>query len=103
MKGSTATRRAFARTSSSSSATSTGVRSEPLGGDEGIQTLENDTGPDDANHARRTASTSSPGRAAEARAPTPISGIAPTVLEILEIEQLDGSQAGACSPRSPAR
>ena len=58
-----------------------------IGGDEGVQTLENDTGPDDANHAQDGLYiVAGPGIEANGRADAHLLDIAPTVLELLEIE-----------------
>ena len=58
-----------------------------VGGDEGIHTFENDTGPDDANHAQDGLYVvAGPGFDATGRADAHLLDIAPTVLEILEIE-----------------
>ena len=58
-----------------------------IGGDEGIQTLENDTGPDDANHAQDGLYVvAGPGVEATGRHDANLLDIAPTVLEILGIE-----------------
>ncbi len=62
-----------------------------IGGDEGIQTLENDTGPDDANHAQDGLYIAAgPGVAAGGRIDAHLLDIAPTVLEILGIEEPAG-------------
>ena len=62
-----------------------------IGGDEGIQTLENDTGPDDANHAQDGLYiVAGPGIDAGGRHDAHLLDIAPTVLEILEIEEPAG-------------
>jgi predicted AlkP superfamily phosphohydrolase/phosphomutase len=59
-----------------------------IGGDEGIQTLENDTGPDDANHAQDGLYVvAGPGIDAAGRQDAHLLDIAPTVLEILGIEE----------------
>ena len=74
-----------------------------IGGDEGIQTLENDTAPT-TPITRRTASTSSPGRASKRRRrDAHLLDIAPTVLEILEIEQPDGLRGRSLFPALAAR
>ncbi len=58
-----------------------------IGGDEGIHTFENDTGPDDANHAQDGLYIASgPGVAAGARLDAHLLDIAPTVLEVLGLE-----------------
>ena len=73
-----------------------------IGGDEGIQTLENDTGPDDANHAQDGLYVvAGPGVEARGRADAHLLDIAPTVLELLEIEEPPGMRGAACSPCSP--
>jgi predicted AlkP superfamily phosphohydrolase/phosphomutase len=65
-----------------------------IGGDEGVYTLENDTGPDDANHAQdgifvaAGAGIGSPGRA-----DLHLLDVAPTVLELLGLE-VPGSMRG---------
>jgi predicted AlkP superfamily phosphohydrolase/phosphomutase len=62
-----------------------------IGGEEGVQTLENDTGPDDANHAQDGLYiVAGPGVEARGRADAHLLDIAPTVLEILEIEASEG-------------
>jgi predicted AlkP superfamily phosphohydrolase/phosphomutase len=58
-----------------------------IGGDEGIQTLENDTGPDDANHAQDGLYiVAGPGVEARGRTDAHLLDIAPTILGILGIE-----------------
>ena len=67
-----------------------------IGGDEGIQTLENDTGPDDANHAQDGLYiVAGPGIEARGRHDAHLLDIAPTVLEILEIEQPEGMRGAS--------
>jgi predicted AlkP superfamily phosphohydrolase/phosphomutase len=62
-----------------------------IGGDEGIQTLENDTGPDDANHAQDGLYiVTGPGIEPRGRADAHLLDIAPTVLEILGIDEPAG-------------
>ncbi len=62
-----------------------------IGGDEGIQTLENDTGPDDANHAQDGLYVvAGPGIEASGRHDAHLLDIAPTVLELLGIEEPPG-------------
>ncbi len=57
-----------------------------VGGDEGIQTFENDTGPDDANHAQDGLYiVSGPGIEAGGRRDSHLLDIAPTVLDVLGI------------------
>ena len=75
-----------------------------IGGDEGIQTLENDTGPDDANHAQDGLYiVAGPGIEARGRHDAHLLDIAPTVLEILEIEQPEGMRGESlAAPRRGA-
>jgi predicted AlkP superfamily phosphohydrolase/phosphomutase len=62
-----------------------------IGGDEGIQTLENDTGPDDANHAQDGLYIAAgPGIDARGRHDAHLLDIAPTVLELLGIQEPAG-------------
>jgi predicted AlkP superfamily phosphohydrolase/phosphomutase len=57
-----------------------------IGGSEGIHTFENDTGPDDANHAQDGLFIASgPGIRAGCRADADLLDVAPTVLELLGI------------------
>jgi len=75
-----------------------------IGGDEGIQTLENDTGPDDANHAQDGLYiVAGPGVEAQGRADAHLLDIAPTVLEILRIEEPDGLRGESMLPLLAAR
>jgi predicted AlkP superfamily phosphohydrolase/phosphomutase len=58
-----------------------------IGGDEGVHTLENDTGPDDANHAQDGLFIAAgAGVNAHGRADRHLLDIAPTVLELLGLE-----------------
>jgi predicted AlkP superfamily phosphohydrolase/phosphomutase len=58
-----------------------------IGGDEGVQTLENDTGPDDANHAQDGLYVvAGAGIEVRGRADAHLLDIAPTVLDLLGIE-----------------
>jgi predicted AlkP superfamily phosphohydrolase/phosphomutase len=58
-----------------------------IGGDEGIQTLENDTGPDDANHAQDGLYVvAGPGIGARGRLDAHLLDVAPTVLELLGLD-----------------
>ena len=70
-----------------------------IGGDEGIQTLENDTGPDDANHAQDGLYVvAGPGIDARGRADAHLLDIAPTVLELLGIEEPEGMRGKSLLP-----
>lgn len=58
-----------------------------IGGDEGIHTLENDTGPDDANHAQEgILIMAAPGIAIGEQAGMHLLDVAPTVLDLLGID-----------------
>ena len=58
-----------------------------VGGDEGIHTFENDTGPDDANHAQDGLFVLvAPGRRTRRAEGTHLLDVAPTVLELLGLE-----------------
>jgi predicted AlkP superfamily phosphohydrolase/phosphomutase len=60
-----------------------------IGGDEGIHTFENDTGPDDANHAQDGLFViAGPGIPAAGSMHASLLDIAPTVLELLGIPPL---------------
>lgn len=62
-----------------------------IGGAEGIQTLENDTGPDDANHAQDGLYVAAgAGIAAGGQIDAHLLDVAPTVLELLGIEEPPG-------------
>ena len=70
-----------------------------IGGDEGIQTLENDTGPDDANHAQDGLYVvAGPGIEALGRSDAHLLDIAPTVLELLGIEREPGMRGESLLP-----
>jgi predicted AlkP superfamily phosphohydrolase/phosphomutase len=70
-----------------------------VGGDEGVQTLENDTGPDDANHAQDGLYVvAGPGIDARGRADAHLLDIAPTVLELLGIEEPQGMRGKSLVP-----
>jgi predicted AlkP superfamily phosphohydrolase/phosphomutase len=57
-----------------------------VGGDDGIHTFENDTGPDDANHAQQGLFVvAGPGIAPGTRLDAHLLDIAPTVLELMEV------------------
>ncbi len=75
-----------------------------VGGDEGIQTLENDTGPDDANHAQDGLYVvAGPGIEARGRTDAHLLDIAPTVLEVLGIEREPGMRGESLLPTLAAR
>jgi predicted AlkP superfamily phosphohydrolase/phosphomutase len=75
-----------------------------IGGDEGVQTLENDTGPDDANHAQDGLYVvAGPGVEARGRADAHLLDIAPTVLELLGIERPEGMRGQSMLPLLTAR
>jgi predicted AlkP superfamily phosphohydrolase/phosphomutase len=75
-----------------------------IGGDEGIQTLENDTGPDDANHAQDGLYVvAGPGIEARGRADAHLLDIAPTVLDVLGIEREPGMRGESLLPALAAR
>src|SRR5919109_4259158 len=75
-----------------------------IGGDEGVQTLENDTGPDDANHAQDGLYVvAGPGIDARGRADAHLLDIAPTVLDLLEIEKPEGMRGKSMLPTLVAR
>jgi predicted AlkP superfamily phosphohydrolase/phosphomutase len=67
-----------------------------IGGDEGVQTLENDTGPDDANHAQDGLYVvAGPGIGANGRFDAHLLDIAPTVLDLLELETPQGMRGSS--------
>ena len=75
-----------------------------IGGDEGIQTLENDTGPDDANHAQDGLYVvAGPGIEPRGRADAHLLDIAPTVLQILEIDVPAGMRGTSMLPALAVR
>jgi predicted AlkP superfamily phosphohydrolase/phosphomutase len=75
-----------------------------IGGDEGIQTLENDTGPDDANHAQDGLYVvAGPGIEARGRSDAHLLDIAPTVLELLGIAREPGMRGESLLPALAAR
>jgi len=74
-----------------------------IGGDEGIQTLENDTGPDDANHAQDGLYVvAGPGIEARGRADAHLLDVAPTVLELLGIGEPPGMRGRSLVPQLAA-
>ena len=75
-----------------------------IGGEEGVQTLENDTGPDDANHAQDGLYVvAGPGVEARGRADAHLLDIAPTVLELLGIDEPEGMRGTSFVPQLAAR
>ena len=75
-----------------------------IGGDEGVQTLENDTGPDDANHAQDGLYVvAGPGIEATGRADAHLLDIAPTILELLEIDEPEAMRGRSLLPELAAR
>jgi predicted AlkP superfamily phosphohydrolase/phosphomutase len=61
-----------------------------IGGDEGVHTFENDTGPDDANHAQDGLYIAAgPGIGARGRTDADLLDIGPTVLDLLGFERPD--------------
>jgi predicted AlkP superfamily phosphohydrolase/phosphomutase len=75
-----------------------------VGGDEGIQTLENDTGPDDANHAQDGLYIAAgPGIAAGARTDAHLLDVAPTVLELLGLDVPATMRGRSLLPRLATR
>jgi predicted AlkP superfamily phosphohydrolase/phosphomutase len=70
-----------------------------VGGDEGVQTLENDTGPDDANHAQDGLYVvAGPGIEARGRVDAHLLDIAPTVLDVLGLEREPGMRGQSLLP-----
>jgi predicted AlkP superfamily phosphohydrolase/phosphomutase len=62
-----------------------------IGGDEGVHTLENDTGPDDANHAQDgMVIAAGAGVGARGRLDAHLLDVAPTVLDLLGIDAPEG-------------
>jgi predicted AlkP superfamily phosphohydrolase/phosphomutase len=75
-----------------------------IGGDEGVQTLENDTGPDDANHAQDGLYVvAGPGIEARGRSDAHLLDIAPTVLGLLEIAVPDEMRGTSMLPALATR
>jgi predicted AlkP superfamily phosphohydrolase/phosphomutase len=77
-----------------------------VGGDEGVHTFENDTGPDDANHAQDGLFIlAGPGIPAAGRLDAHLLDVAPTVLELLGIDTPRAMRGESLLPRleeSPA-
>ena len=75
-----------------------------IGGDEGVQTLENDTGPDDANHAQDGLYIAAgPGVEARGQEGAHLLDIAPTVLELLDIDVPEEMRGRSMLPSLTAR
>ena len=79
-----------------------------IGGDEGVHTLENDTGPDDANHAQDGMIVAAgAGVTARGRLDAHLLDIAPTVLELLGMDvpaDMRGTTSSSLSsPHEPRR
>jgi predicted AlkP superfamily phosphohydrolase/phosphomutase len=71
-----------------------------VGGDEGIHTFENDTGPDDANHAQDGLYVlTGPGIPAAGRADGHLLEIAPTLLELMGIDVPEAMRGESMLPR----
>ena len=74
-----------------------------IGGDEGVHTFENDTGPDDANHAQDGLFIlAGAGIPAAGRVDAHLLDIAPTVLELLGIERRRSMRGESLLPRLSA-
>ena len=70
-----------------------------IGGDEGVHTFENDTGPDDANHAQDGLYVvAGPGIGPTGRRDAHLLDVAPTVLDLLGIEQPAGLRGTSLVP-----
>jgi predicted AlkP superfamily phosphohydrolase/phosphomutase len=70
-----------------------------IGGDEGVHTFENDTGPDDANHAQEgLLIAAGPGVAARGTLDAHLLDVAPTVLELLGLPVPDGMRGHSLAP-----
>jgi predicted AlkP superfamily phosphohydrolase/phosphomutase len=74
-----------------------------IGGDEGVHTLENDTGPDDANHAQEgLLIAAGPGVSARGTLDAHLLDVAPTVLELLGLPVPDDMRGQSLVPRLAA-
>jgi predicted AlkP superfamily phosphohydrolase/phosphomutase len=74
-----------------------------IGGDEGVHTMENDTGPDDANHAQDGLYViAGPGIDGGDRVDAHLLDIAPTVLDLLGIERPEGMRGRSLVPEIAA-
>jgi predicted AlkP superfamily phosphohydrolase/phosphomutase len=74
-----------------------------IGGDDGVHTFENDTGPDDANHAQDGLFIlAGPGIPATGRVDAHLLDVAPTVLEVLGIEAPPAMRGRSMLPRLTA-
>jgi predicted AlkP superfamily phosphohydrolase/phosphomutase len=70
-----------------------------IGGDEGVHTFENDTGPDDANHAQEgLLIATGPGVDARGTLDAHLLDVAPTVLELLGLPVPDGMRGRSLAP-----
>jgi predicted AlkP superfamily phosphohydrolase/phosphomutase len=70
-----------------------------IGGEEGVHTFENDTGPDDANHAQDGMYVvAGPGVAATGEHDAHLLDIAPTVLELLRLPAHEGMRGRSLVP-----
>jgi predicted AlkP superfamily phosphohydrolase/phosphomutase len=71
-----------------------------IGGAEGVHTLENDTGPDDANHAQDgLLIAAGPGVTARGTLDAHLLDIAPTVLELLDLPVPADMRGHSLAPR----
>jgi predicted AlkP superfamily phosphohydrolase/phosphomutase len=71
-----------------------------IGGGEGVHTFENDTGPDDANHAQEgLIIAAGPGVAARGTLDAHLLDVAPTVLELLGLPVPDDVRGHSLAPR----
>ncbi len=74
-----------------------------IGGEEGVHTFENDTGPDDANHAQDGLFiVAGAGVRARGRLDAHLLDVAPTVLDLLGIEPPDGMRGRSLAPELAA-
>jgi predicted AlkP superfamily phosphohydrolase/phosphomutase len=71
-----------------------------IGGDEGVHTLENDTGPDDANHAQDGMIVAAgAGVGARGRLDAHLLDVAPTVLELLGLDVPEDMRGRSLAPK----
>ena len=74
-----------------------------IGGDEGVHTLENDTGPDDANHAQDGMIVAAgAGVGARGRLDAHLLDVAPTVLELLGLDVPEDMRGRSLAPKLAA-